>query len=83
MAPTSKRGIAAMDAHRQPHEFENSLICGQGCQRERFGQTALHLASANGSIDMVRYLIEKQKMIADSTDYFGHTALHLASQRSR
>ena len=44
------------------------------------GQTALHLASENGHLETVKFLIESKADIEAKDNLFGKTALHLASE---
>lgn len=54
-------------------------------QKDDNGNTALHIASANGHIDVVRFLISEYLKINDGFDYLstrnhsGNTALHWAA----
>jgi len=46
---------------------------------DRFGQTALHIASANGHIGVVKTLLLRSEIDPNAKDDFGWTPLHLAS----
>ncbi|KAJ0008112.1 hypothetical protein Pint_29656 [Pistacia integerrima] len=47
---------------------------------DRFGNTILHLAIAQGNYNLAAYILPKMKMKINSRNYEGHTALDILSQ---
>ena len=59
------------------------LLLDSGCSVQSInnatGCTALHLATACGSEDIVRTLLERHALEVDKRNYRSETALHIAS----
>ena len=58
-------------------------MVGQGADvnaKSRDGNTVLHHAAANGLVEVVRYLVEEQRLDVNATDNYGVTALRVAAE---
>ena len=58
---------------------EHKVFYGEIEIRDEFGYTPLHIASYNGHLEIVKYLVEEVKVDPEARDKDRETPLHIAS----